>query len=717
MMQEEEPLGLDTAITDYRIPRLAKIDKGIFSRIWSYFNSNDIDYVIHIRIKMARHLFTRKDYYTDACVRIKVMTGHKCSQTYMTKVVRQSQYPTWNEDFSLTMKEEDYILLEVVNFAGLTSTNVSGGIVIGHVTITLESLRDYGFEGRSGPYPILDKAGKDGFLGTLYCTTLMVSADEHSHDLVQGLELSKMARTELQPNYTLLQKRATLLSAIKMQESERKETKLKKLTVWCGSWNCGEVPPPDDMKPWVKEGHDIYVFGAQENTYAKWAGALQETLGDDYALVGETNINYLKNGKNLVYTKITAFIKKQHVAYTSNVFCDEKKTGGLNGAIGNKGGVAISFTVQDLVLGFVNSHLAAHQPKAKRRNKDVKDILGGVKFGPWQGDAIHNCHHVFYMGDLNYRVDYGDQGDEESPSPEQHAEMVGLVSEGNLDPLLKGDQLLREKKEGCVFYNWKEGDIKFRPTFKVKVGEDLTYNIKRSPAWCDRVLYRSNPQHEKNNIRLLEYDSCEQLLTSDHKPVYALFKVAPLDIASATDSQRGQCSILFYDIYGKGMIENKHSVLKFNASFIQKSADSSPYDTKRNEGNGRWAGEVCAVSSYNSPEALRSLHIVVSHTGETSITDVASKLGNNVHIIAQGLVSLKHAVGGEEQSFNTPLLSGGLPAGIVSGKFKIQWIFTGTHHDRKSNLSHIPRGTDFEQDFDELKQTDLIIGQMERATE
>jgi hypothetical protein len=48
---------------------------------------------------------------------------------------------------------------------------------------------------------------------------------------------------------------------------------------------------------------------------------------------------------------------------------------------------------------------------------------------------------------------------------------------------------------------------------------------KRSPAWCDRVLLRSNLPHKRASV--LSYYSTPELSTSDHKPVGALIKVRP----------------------------------------------------------------------------------------------------------------------------------------------------------------------------------------------
>eukprot|EP00456_Euglypha_rotunda_P033424 TRINITY_DN25889_c1_g1_i5.p1 TRINITY_DN25889_c1_g1~~TRINITY_DN25889_c1_g1_i5.p1 ORF type:complete len:101 (-),score=15.10 TRINITY_DN25889_c1_g1_i5:23-325(-) len=79
--------------------------------------------------------------------------------------------------------------------------------------------------------------------------------------------------------------------------------------------------------------------------------------------------------------------------------------------MGNKGGTAVSFTLNDISLCFVNTHLAAHQHKVDKRNEDVAEVIKGIKMGAKQErmDILNQYHHVFWCGDLNYRLDFGDQ--------------------------------------------------------------------------------------------------------------------------------------------------------------------------------------------------------------------------------------------------------------------------------------------------------------------
>ena len=69
------------------------------------------------------------------------------------------------------------------------------------------------------------------------------------------------------------------------------------------------------------------------------------------------------------------------------------------------------------------------------------------------------------------------------------------------------------------------------PKKKVEKGvAGLKYEPKRSPAWCDRVLYRSNLPHLTAVPG--RYESAPEVATSDHKPVACAFDVPLGECAS-----------------------------------------------------------------------------------------------------------------------------------------------------------------------------------------
>uniref|UniRef100_A0A0E0M4U9 Inositol polyphosphate-related phosphatase domain-containing protein n=1 Tax=Oryza punctata TaxID=4537 RepID=A0A0E0M4U9_ORYPU len=88
-----------------------------------------------------------------------------------------------------------------------------------------------------------------------------------------------------------------------------------------------------------------------------------------------------------------------------------------------------------------------------------------------------------------------------------------------------GNKLTKELTSGNTFAGWKEGLINFPPTYKYEtnssryVGEKPNeVGNKRSPAWCDRILWLGK------GIKQLSYWS-SGLNLSDHRPVSSTFIV------------------------------------------------------------------------------------------------------------------------------------------------------------------------------------------------
>lgn len=73
-----------------------------------------------------------------------------------------------------------------------------------------------------------------------------------------------------------------------------------------------------------------------------------------------------------------------------------------------------------------------------------------------------------------------------------------------LKSLLQHDQLKAQQRGGKVFHEgWREGDINFLPTYKYDVGSVAMFDSgekKRSPSWCDRILFRSRRDYEKYKL-------------------------------------------------------------------------------------------------------------------------------------------------------------------------------------------------------------------------
>lgn len=212
--------------------------------------------------------------------------------------------------------------------------------------------------------------------------------------------------------------------------------------------------------------------------------------------------------------------------------------------LGNKGGVVTAFELDHTSLCFVNTHLAAHQGFTLERNNNIRSIFKSCKVGKHylssKGsgvtagksgvcmDIMSQFDHVIWLGDLNYRLDFGNQGNAKTPSADVHCSMVELArTQKGREFLFQHDQLLQERRSLRTLASFQEGNVtRFRPTFKVMRNIELeTYLAQRSPAYCDRILWHSMDAERGTEIQLTRYDSAPSVITSDHKPVFATFEL------------------------------------------------------------------------------------------------------------------------------------------------------------------------------------------------
>lgn len=182
--------------------------------------------------------------------------------------------------------------------------------------------------------------------------------------------------------------------------------------------------------------------------------------------------------------------------------------------------------LDDSSLCFINCHLAAGQTQTANRNNDIAAILESESLPAENsltartdlfvngGDGTMILDHEICIlnGDLNYRID----------SIPRNV-VIEAVRQNNLQKLLERDQLLASKRKNPSFRlrSFNEAPITFAPTYKYDVGSDEydSSEKKRSPAWCDRVLYRG-----VGRIKQLEYRRHE-VRASDHRPVSASFLI------------------------------------------------------------------------------------------------------------------------------------------------------------------------------------------------
>lgn len=189
---------------------------------------------------------------------------------------------------------------------------------------------------------------------------------------------------------------------------------------------------------------------------------------------------------------------------------------------GNKGAVATRMTIYGCSTCLVNSHLAAHDEMYKERCGDYNRIKNTTKFSVKVSKSIFEHDYVFWFGDLNFRL-FKHESDENL----SQREIRDLIEKDSTRELISCDQLANAMCLGDAFSELVERFPQFPPTFKFEPGTS-DYDMKRRPAWCDRILYKNKAKTLKNCIMSIEqisYKSHPNYTLSDHKPVTSEFQL------------------------------------------------------------------------------------------------------------------------------------------------------------------------------------------------
>ncbi|KAI5173383.1 hypothetical protein PAEPH01_1933 [Pancytospora epiphaga] len=177
----------------------------------------------------------------------------------------------------------------------------------------------------------------------------------------------------------------------------------------------------------------------------------------------------------------------------------------------NKGCIA---SVINASILHINVHLSAHPENQPTRMEQIRMIL----------ELIYRPSYetVIFTGDFNFRIVQGK------------------------------DQSLDFIERYPIF---KEGRIDFKPSYKYE-GSNLS--IKRAPSYCDRIYVFS-----QRDLSFIRYNSSNEVVSSDHKPVYCEFKLGFLrDEMKFINIKQSSSIILFYisDIY-QWLWENRRLII------------------------------------------------------------------------------------------------------------------------------------------------------------
>ncbi|XP_032133771.1 phosphatidylinositol 3,4,5-trisphosphate 5-phosphatase 1 isoform X1 [Sapajus apella] len=468
-----------------------------------------------------------------------------------------------------------------------------------------------------------------------------------------------------------------LLQQMKNKHSEQPEPDM--ITIFIGTWNMGNALPPKKITSWfLSKGqgktrddsadyipHDIYVIGTQEDPLSEkeWLEILKHSLQEITSMTFKTvAIHTLWN------IRIVVLAKPEHENRISHICTDNVKTGIAN-TLGNKGAVGVSFMFNGTSLGFVNSHLTSGSEKKLRRNQNYMNILrflalGDKKLSPF--NITHRFTHLFWLGDLNYRVDL----------PTWEAEtIIQKIKQQHYADLLCHDQLLTERKEQKVFLHFEEEEITFAPTYRFErctrdkyaytkqKATGMKYNL---PSWCDRVLWKSYPLV---HVVCQSYGSTTDIMTSDHSPVFATFEAG---VTSQFVSKNGpgtvdsQGQIEFLRCYATLKTKSQTKFyLEFHSSCLESFVKSQEGENEEgSEGEllvkfGETLPKLKPIIS--DPEYLLDQHILIS-----------IKSSDSDESYGEGCIALRLEATETQLPIYTPLTHHGEMTGHFQGEIKLQ---------------------------------------------
>lgn len=337
--------------------------------------------------------------------------------------------------------------------------------------------------------------------------------------------------------------------------------------IFCGTWNVnGKVLKDSGLEDWLcpfefvnSNGEpiaDIYVVGFQEMVDLTVVNVAVDSKSQQRSQFWQERIAETLAGKggkyNLIQSKylvgllICVYVKDSLMPHVRDVRSTSVGVG-VMGMMGNKGGACVRMTLYDSSICLVCTHLAAHMENVAGRNADFKNIYEKAVFLPAENatasinlsenlkgekhrqivyttglSPTEECgmsHHdiIFWLGDLNYRIDDNFVSTDE---------VFSRIENKDLTYLLQYDQLNVERAAENVFQGFSEGNIDFAPTYKYQPGTN-DYDRRpekkiRAPAWCDRILWKSLSMKLDSIIQLGYMRS--DLRPSDHKPVMSLFQ-------------------------------------------------------------------------------------------------------------------------------------------------------------------------------------------------
>ncbi|KAL7716045.1 Inositol polyphosphate 5-phosphatase [Entamoeba marina] len=272
------------------------------------------------------------------------------------------------------------------------------------------------------------------------------------------------------------------------------------------TWNVAESDPSSIATPFFDDAQ-LFVVALEEvdMTLSAFVTSGQTELLIQWKSLLESN---------LPHNHYDCIVAHQYGGLALFIFADEstkaliKNTVTQTVAVGmlgiaNKGAIGVSMDIGVCKLLFVAAHLSANMGPEKC-DEDFAIIRKEFQFET----PVLDHDYEIWLGDFNYRLD---------ATPEYiRANLYDVQA------LAKVDQLTNSVTQSKAFIDFIEAPLRFLPTYRMIKGSDK-YDWKRSPAWCDRVLFRV---YHTYKVSIHSYERVE-LYYSDHIPVRCCATLKP----------------------------------------------------------------------------------------------------------------------------------------------------------------------------------------------
>ncbi|MED6181446.1 hypothetical protein PIB30_019342 [Stylosanthes scabra] len=350
------------------------------------------------------------------------------------------------------------------------------------------------------------------------------------------------------------------------------ETEIQSFRIFVATWNVGGKSPNYDLNLHdfllVEGSADVYVLGFQEivplsagnvlviednEPAAKWLTLISQALnrprneyGDSYdsnpknsrELKGSASLNFFQKSSLKVVSKSfraegSSLLKACNCPVESPTSRDRRRVrkfssdpiSKMDNGIRGETSMEELLSIAEIPMTSRNKYslIASKQMVGifltVWTKKELVPHIGHLRVDT-VGRGIMGClgnkvrtTRIIWLGDLNYRVALS------------YEETRVLLEDNDWDTLLEKDQLNMEREAGRVFSGFREGRILFAPTYKYSQNSDSyagetvkSKKKRRTPAWCDRILWRGK------GIEQLSYIRGESRF-SDHRPVCGVFSV------------------------------------------------------------------------------------------------------------------------------------------------------------------------------------------------